>query len=327
MVKEGWKTFMKPEEKLARRLLERHGLEPPYDLDELASLYADVEYLSFPVKADGIAINIASGSKSQILVNCDSAKVRQKFTLAHELGHIVIPWHTGVIISHTDAEKNLDLFWEYREIEAEANRFAAELLMPSPWVEKIHEKTKNFSRSIDEIRKASGTSVDAVLIKFFNAIHGDGIVCAQLSDAGICEKLYQTSAAPSYISDINRSDVADDNPFSTSSYSEIVALGRKRYRVWYFPNTHQEIVETDGRAWRELLDEVLNETNLIDKKQNVNGIFAAAFNKHKNDVEAVIVRKILSAFDGRAWLYSIRTHPLFCQYVLKKTKELVARKK
>lgn len=316
-----------PEEKHARRLLDRHKLEPPYDLKKLASLYADVEYRYFPINADGIAINIDSASRPQILINSYNSKPRQQFTLAHELGHIIIPWHTGTIISHTNTESNPRLYWEYRALEAEANRFAAELLMPSLWVEKVYATTDNFCLSIESIQKTSGASTDAVLIKFFNTIHDDGIVCAELNDAGFYDKIYKTSSAPSNAYDIKGNDIIRNDPFSTSSNSEIVLIGYKKYRIWYFTNIHHDIVETDSRTWRELLDEILYDTKLVDKKLSINSILASAFDKNKNDVESVAVEKILSAFDGRSGLSSVHAHPLFKQYVLKRTKELAARKK
>ena len=48
---------MKPEEKFAHRLLERHNLIPPYDLEELVSLYAKVDFLNFSYDADADGIS------------------------------------------------------------------------------------------------------------------------------------------------------------------------------------------------------------------------------------------------------------------------------
>jgi hypothetical protein len=56
-----------------------------------------------------------------------------RFTLAHELGHIVIPWHIGSIFDDIEADQNYDLAaWC---IEQEANRFASEILMPFNFME------------------------------------------------------------------------------------------------------------------------------------------------------------------------------------------------
>lgn len=87
---------------MARRVLARRNLLPPFDLDALATEYGELEYLNIPYDVDGITIGIGSTQKPRILVNESAPAKRRKFTLAHELGHIVIPWHTGTIISHID---------------------------------------------------------------------------------------------------------------------------------------------------------------------------------------------------------------------------------
>lgn len=135
---------MRPEEKFACRLLERHNLIPPYNLEELVSLYAKVNFLDFPINtdADGVSLGLKQSDKPKIYINSSRYKVRQRFTLAHELGHVIIPWHIGNIVSHTDIKISEDRTnissqikgredYDYMEIESEANRFAAELLIPT----------------------------------------------------------------------------------------------------------------------------------------------------------------------------------------------------
>jgi Zn-dependent peptidase ImmA (M78 family) len=174
---------MKPEEKFAHRLLERHNLIPPYDLEELVLLYAEVDFLAFPDDADGISLGLKQYHKPKIYINSLRPKVRQRFTLAHELGHVIIPWHIGNIVSHTDVRRDdeeanfefqvsRDDNFEYRQIEGEANRFTAELLIPTEWLVKLLEEvdTFNFEEALQEVIKQSRTSRDTALIKVFNAL-------------------------------------------------------------------------------------------------------------------------------------------------------------
>ncbi|UFH49200.1 ImmA/IrrE family metallo-endopeptidase [Pseudomonas sp. KNUC1026] len=128
---------MVPEEKMARGVLALRNLLPPFDLDALAAEYAELEYLNLPYDVDGITIGIGRPEKPRILVNDAAPPTRRKFTLAHELGHIVIPWHTRTIVSHLNPHQ-ADA--SYLRMEAEANRFAAELLMPSDWLTGRFEK-------------------------------------------------------------------------------------------------------------------------------------------------------------------------------------------
>lgn len=66
---------------------------------------------------DGVSFVTDSGHKV-IVINKHMSNDRKRFTLAHELGHIIM---------HTSDDF---LFSEYRDKEKEANNFASELLMP-----------------------------------------------------------------------------------------------------------------------------------------------------------------------------------------------------
>jgi Zn-dependent peptidase ImmA (M78 family) len=123
---------MLPEVRLAQRLVERHMLRPQIDVDNLLQDYAGVEYVDFPVKIDGLCLDLkVTGKKPTVLVNRESYPTRRRFTLAHELGHVLIPWHLGCVIGEIDVS---DISGDsYYQMASEANRFASELLMPKNW--------------------------------------------------------------------------------------------------------------------------------------------------------------------------------------------------
>jgi Zn-dependent peptidase ImmA (M78 family)/transcriptional regulator with XRE-family HTH domain len=87
-------------------LLEKHGVIVYY-LNNISG------------KFDGTTIITESGTRV-IVVNAEMPNYRKRFTIAHELAHLIchIPFSTTVIES-------------IRDVENEANRFAAEFLMPS----------------------------------------------------------------------------------------------------------------------------------------------------------------------------------------------------
>lgn len=71
-----------------------------------------------------------------VVLNADSAPRRRNFSLGHELGHFLNPWHTGAgdggfQCSRSDMTAS-DAATQSRHLrqEAEANRFAIELLAP-----------------------------------------------------------------------------------------------------------------------------------------------------------------------------------------------------
>lgn len=71
---------------------------------------------------------------TKIYVNAKDAALRQRFTIAHELGHFVEHMNNGEF-------EFVDLRADVRSPEeAKANRFASELLMPEKSVRKEHDK-------------------------------------------------------------------------------------------------------------------------------------------------------------------------------------------
>ena len=120
---------------VARQLLERFGEHPPIDIEAI-------------VKAHGIAIRrqeledsvsgmlVIKDSHTTIGLNENHHPNRQRFTLAHELGHFLL--HRSVSNIFIDAST---IFFRdgtssdgSKTQEIDANAFAAELLMPEKQV-------------------------------------------------------------------------------------------------------------------------------------------------------------------------------------------------
>jgi Zn-dependent peptidase ImmA (M78 family) len=162
-----------PVVKMAQRVLNKHGLAIPYDLEALVRLYADLIYEDIPVDGvDGICLNSKTiGKKPKVIVTNNSSHVRQRFTLAHELGHIIIPWHYGTIVENLDAATQPAFNSRYYEQEKEANRFASELLMPLDWIYKKFLENPDSDYLLDEIVYRCDVSEAAAKIRLSNAIH------------------------------------------------------------------------------------------------------------------------------------------------------------
>lgn len=311
---------MYPEEKLAARTLLRHDLIPPYDLEQLVSNYGDIELILFPFKADGVTVGIGSTERPSILINSDSPATRRKFTLAHELGHIIIPWHTGTVVSHLESSEG-EYSFEYERMEQEANRFAAELLMPSSWIKSCYARKKDFPSFLKGIIKDSGASRDAALIKVFATIQ-EPIVCARIDDAGYAEARYKTSCAP-YSAALDNYSVHKHAIFQAKHERFEFSLGEKEYIAWVF--TGDEIQEVDERSWREIIKQILSDFGMPTKLSSVNATMAAAFRKVDHLDEKHACSSVLSSFSVKDGLADLVEHPLFEQYVIKRVKELFER--
>src|SRR6202166_665518 len=129
-------------------LLQRFEVRrPPVPVDKiaktlnllLAALPADDEISGAIVRKDGRVV---------IVVNPAHHINRQRFTIAHELGHYFL--HEG-LEEHVDenfrvAWRNADSSKAINWIEIEANRFAAELLMPTRFLELDLNSLENIDK-------------------------------------------------------------------------------------------------------------------------------------------------------------------------------------
>jgi len=114
------------------------------DVHEIAYALDIKEIREAPLKTiEGALITTAERSYGSILVNDCSSPQRRRFTVGHELGHFLNPWHRptsqdGFRCSRSDmsvaAVKDQN---RHMRQEAEANTFSIELLAPQKRVEQF----------------------------------------------------------------------------------------------------------------------------------------------------------------------------------------------
>lgn len=146
--------------KRAQKFFQYHNLSLPVNVENLLSSYAIVEETFIPIDGDAICIN--KNEKPHIIIKNNMSTYRKRFTYAHELAHIQIPSHTGMISCTTDFSETIDMN-AYYQIEQEANTFAAELLMPSQWIKSLFPNYMNISDIVDTICQNANVSFMAAL--------------------------------------------------------------------------------------------------------------------------------------------------------------------
>lgn len=126
-------------EKLLQALFKQVPALPiPVPVDEIA-LVLDIERVQ-ELETDGFEgglVMFSDKSSGIILVNKRSPRQRRRFTVGHELGHFLNPWHVpatseGFRCTASDMRKfsSPPRNDSAEQMEVEANRFAAGLLMP-----------------------------------------------------------------------------------------------------------------------------------------------------------------------------------------------------
>lgn len=141
-------------------------------------------------------------SSGTILVNRNNNRQRRRFTLGHELGHFLLPWHSprhgqGFLCSKKDmavfrARPGGD---RYLEMEAQANRFSAGLLMPAAPFRADLRSRKQFDVShIVELAERYATSKEATARRCAD-MHDDPIAIV-ISQNGKILRAYSSKEFP-----------------------------------------------------------------------------------------------------------------------------------
>ena len=115
---------------------------------------------------DGALVR-AKGTPFGAIILRDSIREsgRKNFTIAHEIGHFVIPGHeeADLVCTATDVGSWPD---SAKEFEREANDFAAELLMPEAVVRQIVGKSEPSVQLIEHIASSCQASLSAAGWRF-----------------------------------------------------------------------------------------------------------------------------------------------------------------
>jgi len=141
----------------AKALRKQFNLTVPVDLNSLLE-DLDVTLIQEPLESMSGFSYVEDGHKVIGINSSDTNKQRKRFTLAHELGHMLLHPTTGVFY---DNQKDLIYFRNELSstgtdpLEIEANKFAAELLMPMDTLRKdiLDEDGINITGDDEKIKK------------------------------------------------------------------------------------------------------------------------------------------------------------------------------
>lgn len=306
-----------PEVLFARKIIAKYKITVPFNLENIVKDYATLLYKPIPIQGvDGVSLNIKTPGKTpMVIVNSSLPLKRQRFTLAHELGHLIIPWHLGTIVDdiYTDAYKN----YSYQELEQEANRFAAEILMPNDWIISIiSENSRSWALLHKFIGKQAEVSDHAAVIRLIKYLPKNLIYVAE--EFGIIEHTAKSEKTNAHLQEVNAH--FDEHFYShVKSYSKF-SSGITVYH-WYELEGNIEIETEDNRSWREILDKITRDLKPVEGdiqfKKSINGImaFANGVAKKENDYSLGTIISICIHRLQRKGLEGFVAHPEFDIFV------------
>ncbi|MFD0782795.1 helix-turn-helix domain-containing protein [Micromonospora azadirachtae] len=154
-------------EELAQKLRDEIGIgteDLPYDLAELAELIekrvgVDIGFESLPSGLDGLSI--ARGNLRLAIVASGVSATRQRFTLAHELGHLIAGDSQDLLVDE-------NLYGRKTPDEKRANAFAAAFLMPAASMQAQVSRVYPSEELVARLLGTYGVSLDALAFRLHN---------------------------------------------------------------------------------------------------------------------------------------------------------------
>jgi Zn-dependent peptidase ImmA (M78 family) len=278
----------------------------------------------FPIDVDGLCRDLKRpGVRPQIWINRSLGHHRRRFTIAHEIGHVIIPWHTGTIVDDLDADDPSE-HSDYFHMEGEANRFAAELLMPRAWAESICQRAEHLRDAMHAIAQGAEVSLFAAALRT-TQVGPPGYIVAGVTDEFVTwvGKTKGTRGRPphhaQHVSTIDM--VAYGDP-------ELLSYGPTTYYWW----KELEGVPAPPKPlepWREILSRVLTVVPSSERKKTqmqLNAIIGYAIGKlpKGTPVDQLYMRALeglQNRSDYNPYVVAARHHPDFHDYVLARVHE------
>lgn len=316
---------LRPERTFAIGYSERHGLTPPVDVRTELAKIADLEEAELPGSADAIVLRRGQ-ERARVILAPQSNANRTRFTLAHELGHLVLPWQVGSAFCHPHgtyvAAEHLQ-----RELEKEANQFATELLVPTKWMTaRLLESDgrEPFASTMLDIANDAGVSPITAAIAYERVRLATGAIA-----------IISPSRSEPYVVFGENCQLRKDFKWWKDPQAVISAGGSVSsihfgaYQLFGLTFDPSVQVSTSQPAIpsTEILKDILQTIPASERDRvmrSVNGVIGAANPKGEGSL-AELNARLRVRFLGRDTLHSVTSDPRFEEFVSAKATELHAK--
>ena len=148
--------------RVAGLLVERLDLTPPVDVEALLRSRAELHRVDWPfADIDAIMIGLGFRTTPTVYYRATDNLFRERFTLAHELGHLTLP-HLPRENCSIQSDGEMDLQRDYTA-EDEADVFASCLLLPDRWLlELVRRHAYDMTQVLRELNEAEVTTQAAL---------------------------------------------------------------------------------------------------------------------------------------------------------------------
>lgn len=145
-----------------RDIIKENQQSAPVDIEKMANCFGVAvrrENLGGNISGKIIKEQAEGKDKFVIISNSTEPEVRQRFTIAHELSHFIL--HKN-LIGNGITEDTLYRNGLSNALEQQANRLAADMLMPIPLIDQLSHTSNN---TVEKIAEALQVSVVSLKIR------------------------------------------------------------------------------------------------------------------------------------------------------------------
>lgn len=160
----------------AQALLKRAGVNrPPVPVEKVARLL-DIHVVRSLLKdSDVSGFYYRQQDQRVIGINASHPRTRQRFTVAHEIGHAHLNAHDNLHVDRSFKLRDTLSAKGVDSLEIEANAFAAELLMPQEMlIERLRKRgglDLDDPSAVQDLAKEFDVSTQAMLIRILDLPH------------------------------------------------------------------------------------------------------------------------------------------------------------
>lgn len=278
---------------VARLVVERRALVPPIDVAAILAEHADIEGVKddWPAPRTDAVMVRGHERRPHVFYNDTENQHpgRVRFTLAHELGHILVPWHCGSMscsplngwtTEPTTSEAVSSV------LEREADAFASGLVIPRRWLgETIREHRDDMEAFLSAVQVAE-VSTTAMLW----AIRDHLPVPGWAFQINRQDRLYRSQGTLSHGNALfGGSDVARRFLDNNAIESGAVTWGRNTVRWWRLVGRYDlpALGDTDLIADRELLQRAMTDCGIDPAREAaINGKVGGGARGHASGGDA-----------------------------------------
>ena len=305
-------------------MVEELDLRPPVNVRALVAAHADIRAWDFgpSLDCDAVMYGLRGERPRPLLVlNERRADPRTRFTLGHELGHIMLSWHAGTIsclAEETDEDDPATT--PAHPVEREADAFASRILVPARFVAELaSQSVPQMLKSLEQAEVSGFAGMRSL-----SSLLPPGYVFALLNYAGTQVHSWYTSPSTRNpgLSNGGRVDARElDRRFDEAGLAH-----HHGWTVWWGRSVDSIQVPPGSADWRTVLQDILldiapGEDPSSGLWRRITAVAAAANGAAKSEPRDVLAARIRHAYRLRPDLSDLVDHPRFYEYVLARTRD------